>query len=187
MALPQLISADHIRKLEDEEQDKYHRVLDNYTQNRDAADGTKELWLGVYARCLSPIVACRQSGVSLATYKKWRNTDAAFCRALNNCIADSMDELKGSVLARATGYTRPCDVNAPTDSGLEEDAEGKIIRHGASDALAKAVLGLDKPDPVAGNVGVAVIIDTDALLGTEHMRPAPVNASLKQVDEAGET
>lgn len=169
MALLQIISAEHIQKLEEAEQDKYHRVLDNYQQNRDAADGTKELWLGVYARGLSPSVACRQSGVSLATYKRWRNTDAAFCRAINNVIVDSMDELKGSVLARATGYVRLADVNEPTDSGYEEDASGKIIRHGASDTLAKAVLGLDKPEAQSGGGPVNVVIDMRALTGAAHI------------------
>ena len=166
MALPNLITAEHIKKLEAIEQEKYHKVLDNYHQNRDAADGTKELWLGVYARCLSPSIACWQSGVSLATYKRWRSTDAAFCRGLNNIIVEAKEELIGSVLSRATGYTQACDIDDPTESGHKEDSSGKVIRYGASDQLARSILQLDdnKKDKNSG-ASVTVVIDMGALTG----------------------
>ncbi len=166
MALPKLVPQDHIEKLKEQEHESYVSMLMNYAEQKEASDTTKEQWLAVYARSLSPSVACKQIGVSLDTYRRWRNSDPRFCESLNACIEQAKEELVGSVLSRATGYTR-----LDEDGKLEEDAEGKIIRYGASDALAKAVLGLDKPE-AEDKDSVRVVIDIKALTGAAHL-PAP--------------
>ncbi len=183
MALPDLVSDEHIRGLEDKESDALNAMFNQFEKSKLEAWERKERWLGVYAQCLSPSVACRQTDITLDTYRRWRKTDPRFCKGLNHCIEQAQEELVGSVLARATGYARKADVNAPTESGLEEDAEGKIIRYGASDALAKSVLGLDKPEQGTGKGDVTVVIDLGALTGAHHARPVLGGGDFKRIDE----
>ena len=174
MALPTLVTDDHIKKLEQKENDALNRMYAQFEKSKLESWERKERWLAIYARCLSPSVACRQTEISIDNYNKWRKTDPRFCRGLNKCIKMAEEELMGSVLGRATGYTKPCDPEAPTDSGLEEDGSGKVIHYGASDTLAKAWLGLDKPEQKQGSGGVVVEINVAALLGKTSIAVAPV-------------
>jgi len=163
MALPKLVPLDHIEKLEHNEHEAFVSMLNNYEEQKEVSDSTKEQWLAIYARCLSPSVACKQLDISVDTYRKWRSNDPRFCRSLNACIEQAQEELVGSVLTRATGYTR---ADEETDSGHVEDSSGKVLRFGASDTLAKAVLGLDKPEQNRGEgTALKVVIDVGALLG----------------------
>lgn len=107
-----------------------------------------------------PQLACKQLSVSVSTYRNWRQTDSWFCEQLNEVIGDWKGELIASSISRAVGYVREDE-----NGNIETDAQGKIIRHGASDQLAKVLLQFDDETKSKEKVAVNVIIDMGALLG----------------------
>lgn len=137
MSVMKMISAAHIQRLEKERDEKLTNMLDSYEHEKQESWKQKEQWLEVFERCLSPTIASKQIGVSLHTYRRWRNTDPEFCRAINRSLELAHEELQGSAYSRATGYLKPSD---ETESGYEEDAAGTPIRYGSSDRLAIAIL-----------------------------------------------
>lgn len=159
MSLIKLVSEDHIEELEKEQHEKFHKMLDAQTESKSKSWDTKEQWLSVFERSLSPTIACKQAGVPNGTYRRWRASDPRFCRALNQIIAEAHDELIGTAYARATGYLKPSE---ETETGYEEDATGRPIRHGVSDRLAISLINAnqkaqDVSAPVVINVNFAAL------------------------------
>ncbi len=146
MTLIKLISEDHIEELEKDEHEKFHKMLDSQADAKSQSWKLKEQWLAVFARSLSPTIACKQAEVSKGTYRRWRATDPRFCRALNHIIEEAHDELIGTAYARATGYLQE---DQETESGYQEDATGRPIRHGVSDRLAIALVNANQKAEVA--------------------------------------
>ena len=141
MTLIKLIPEDHIEELEKDEHEKFHKMLDSQAESKSKSWEAKERWLAVFARSLSPMVACKQAEVSKDTYRRWRATDPRFCRALNHIIEEAHDELIGTAYARATGYLQ---ADQETESGYQEDATGRPIRHGVSDRLAISLVNANQ-------------------------------------------
>ena len=141
MTLIKLVPEEHIEDLEKEEHEKFHKMLDSQAEAKSKSWETKEQWLAVFARSLSPSVACKQAEVPTGTYRRWRTTDPRFCRALNHIIEEAHDELIGTAYARATGYLQK---DQETESGYQEDATGRPIRHGVSDRLAIALVNANQ-------------------------------------------
>ncbi len=162
MSIPKLVPMDHIKKLEDDENNAFNKMIVAYDDQKRQSDDQKEQWLAIYGKCLSPSVACKQTGISLETYKRWRSKDPSFCRGINTCIESARDELLGSALNRAIGYTRP-DPDNPTEP--ETDFDGRVIRHGASDTLAKRLLEMDVDDGKGNRGNVVVNIDFAGIRG----------------------
>ena len=162
MALPKLIDESHIKDLESKRDGALNRVYQSYEKQITAADPLKERWLAIYAHTLSPSLACKQADVSMDTYQRWRKTDPSFCRGLNKCVSAAHDELRGSILVRATGYLR----NDPETGEIERDAVGKPIYHGGSDVLAKALHQQDN-DTATKTSPVSITINTGAFWGDD--------------------
>jgi len=159
MSLIKLVPENHIEELEKEEHEKFHKMLDAQSESKSKSWETKEEWLAVFARSLSPTIACKQTGVPNGTYRRWRASDPRFCRALNQIIAEAHDELIGTAYARATGYLQADD---ETGSGFQEDATGRPIRHGVSDRLAMSLVSANQKaqevsSPVVINVNFAAL------------------------------
>ena len=171
MALIKFVPEEHIEELEKEEHEKFHKMLDSQADAKSRSWQTKEQWLAVFARSLSPTIACKQAEVPNGTYRRWRATDPRFCRALNHILEEAHDELIGTAYARATGYLQ---ADQETESGYQEDATGRPIRHGVSDRLAISLVNAhqkaqDLSAPVVINVNFAALgigQDTDKL---EHL------------------
>ncbi len=160
MTLIKLIPENHIEELEKSEHDKFHKMLDSQAESKSKSWDAKERWLAVFARSLSPMVACKQAEVPQGTYRRWRATDPRFCRALNHIIDEAHDELIGTAYARATGYLQ---ADPETESGYQEDATGRPIRHGVSDRLAISLINANQK---AQDVSSSVIINVNfAALG----------------------
>jgi hypothetical protein len=122
----------------------------------------QERFLNLFAKCLSPNLACKQAGISQATYAKWRSTDVQFAERLNEIMEGWRAELISSAVTRAIGYT------AVDDQGsIQTDASGKVIYHGASDQLAKALLALDGDEHRKSRSEVSVTINLTAFGATE--------------------
>jgi len=177
----QLVPESKIAELEREEHERFQNMLDNHVESKEQAWKAKEQWLAIYARCLSPQIACDRSGISMQTYRRWRATDPKFCRALNRVIQEAHEEMVGSAYARATGYLKP---DPESESGFEEDATGRPIRHGVSDRLAISLLQTDREDPkrqsVVVNLNFASMgLDPAAVIGHQ---PKPESLLIKQVD-----
>jgi len=163
VAIPQTISVEYIRKLEEARQEGYERMLESYNENLVVSHPEKERWLEMYAKCLSPTIACRQSGTSMGSYKRWRGTDPDFCRAMNVAIAHGRENLLGSVMSRATGY-----VQEDEDGNIITDALGNPIYSGGSDTLAKALLASEMDLPKSSAAAVTVTVNLGALLGASE-------------------
>lgn len=186
MTLIKLIPEDHIEELEQLEHGKFNKMLDSHAEAKAKSWEIKERWLAVFARCLSPTVACKQANVPLATYKKWRKTDPKFCRALNEVIEHAHDELVGTAYARATGYLQS---DPETESGYQEDATGRPIRHGVSDRLAIALVGAnqkaqEQTAPLTINVNFAALGISEDGKKLEQLPPNVVEGEVtKQLPE----
>ena len=161
MAIPKLIPLSHIEDLEKEQHDKFRNMVEAHGKSTVEGNPAKQRWLAIYARTLSLKLACEQADVPYDTYRRWRSKDATFCRAINDCILASRDELVGATLVRATGYLR----HNPDTGEIETDATGKPIYYGGSDTLAKALLGMDQDEVKRGEVNV--IINIGAMRGQE--------------------
>jgi len=186
MTLIKLVPEEHIEELEKEEHEKFHKMLDSQTESKSKSWETKEQWLAVFARSLSPTIACKQAEVPNGTYRRWRATDPRFCRALNHIIEEAHDELIGTAYARATGYLQ---ADPESESGFQEDATGRPIRHGVSDRLAISLVtanqkAQDVSAPVVINVNFAALgitsekleqLPSDVVEG-ECVEPDPVEA-----------
>lgn len=157
MAMPKLIEESHIKQLEDDRHEAFHKMMDQ--QEAASLDGNprKQEWLAVYARCLSPSLACKQTGVPISTYQAWRKKDPDLCRGINLAISQAHDELRGAVIVRATGYLQ----NDPQTGEIERDATGKPIYRGGSDVLAKKLLEIDT-DTGKSTSPVSITINTGA-------------------------
>ena len=172
MSLIKIIPEDHIEELEKEQHEKFHKMLDAQTESKSKSWEIKEQWLSVFERSLSPTIACKQAGVPNGTYRRWRASDPRFCRALNQIIADAHDELIGTAYARATGYLKPSE---ETETGYEEDATGRPIRHGVSDRLAISLVSANQK---AQDVSAPVVINVNfaALgVGQDKLEQLPSN------------
>ena len=145
MSFPTLVPEGTIERLKREEKKKLQKLA---VQNGNEYHGPvkeeinleKEQWLAIFAKCLSPAVACKQTGVSMARYRRWRQHDWRFGEGINEAMDGMRDELITSVIGRATGYVAAAPEDAPTDSGYVEDAAGTVRRFGGSDVLAKSLL-----------------------------------------------
>ena len=166
MAFPKLVPDTTIQRIKSEETEhqKHLESIDYDPQYNvvevEQVKQRKERWLELFNQCLSPQLACKQLGISSTTYRKWRQTDSWFCEQLNEIIGDWKGELLASSISRAVGYVREDE-----DGNIETDAQGKIIRHGASDQLAKVLLQFDDEVKPKANTPVNVVIDVGALLG----------------------
>ena len=130
-----LIPESHIEELEKGKAEKFSRLMESYQQSSISGNVTKQEWMEVFGKCLSPRVACKRVGVSYGTYQKWRNTDPDFCRAINHYITLAYEELQASVMNRAIGYLEEDD-----NGEVVTDAMGRPVYSGGSDALAKAIM-----------------------------------------------
>lgn len=148
-----------IQEMEDDQQKALDRMLEQQLVTRSEAWKEKEAWLSVFAITLSPKLACKRTGVSNDRYRRWRKTCPQFCRALNQVIQEANEELVGSALARATGYLRREDET----NEIVADGEGRPIRFGASDSLARSILGMSNHD--RPQEGLTVTINLEALTG----------------------
>lgn len=80
---------------------------------------------------------------------------------------------------RATGYLRHNEKGE-----IETDATGKPIYHGASDVLAKSLLGMDQDEQKKGEVSIT--INVAAMSGKQAEKP-PVDVEVGQDDQGGDT
>lgn len=160
MTYLKLVPEHHIEKLEKEQHEKFHNMLDSHMKSKRRSMKTKEQWLEIFRRCLSPQLACKQTQLSIKTYQRWRKTDPWFCRKLNEIIEEAHEEMIGSAYARATGYYKP---DLETESGFEEDATGRPIRHGMSDRLAIAMINGSQRAAEQSPSNVTVVINWEAL------------------------
>jgi len=172
-----LISDAHIQKLEEQQHEKFHNMLDAHASAKEKSWEQKEQWIAVFLRCLSPSIACKQVGVSLSTYRRWRNTDPKFCKAINRAMELSHEELQTSAYARATGYFKP---DPDSGSGYEEDAAGRPIRYGQSDRLAIALIQPPRHHSEQAIGGVTVNLNFGAL-GID--KPSAIEGETVQADE----
>ena len=166
MAFPKLVPDTTIQRIKSEETEhqKYLESID-YDPQFNVVEVAqtkqrKERWLELFSQCLSPQLACKQIGISTTTYRKWRQKDSWFCEQLNEIIGDWKGELLASTISRAVGYVREDE-----NGNIETDAQGKVIRYGASDQLAKALLQLDDDAKGKSDASVTVVIDMGALTG----------------------
>jgi len=139
----------------------------------------QERFLDVYRRCLSPTITCKQTDISLASYRKWRSTDPWFCEQLNDVIEDWRERLMGSALARAVGY-----LSVDEAGNIVVDAEGKPVYAGASDTLTKALLGLN--DTVQVTVLPTVVFDMLGVDPEERPDTVPAHGEVIEHDPAPE-
>ena len=166
MAFPKLVPDTTIQRIKTEETEhqKYLESIDYDPQFNvvevEQTKQRKERWLELFSQCLSPQLACKQLGINISTYRSWRQKDSWFCEQLNEIIGDWKGELLASTIARAVGYVREDE-----NGNIETDAQGKVIRYGASDQLAKALLQLDDDTKDKGKSSVNVIINMGALTG----------------------
>jgi len=187
MTTMKLISEDHIAELEKQEHEKLHNMLDQQIVAREESWKRKEQWLAVFSKSLSPSVSCRQSGVSRDCYRRWRNTDPRFCRAVNTIIEEAHDEMVGTAYARATGYLQH---DSDSDTGYQEDATGRPIRHGVSDRLAIALIGAERKDrelnkPVTITISLGALGVTNTPPELEHLPSNVIEADFSErvIDE----
>ena len=57
MTLIKLVPEEHIEELEKEEHEKFHKMLDSQAEAKSQSWKSKEQWLAVFARSLSPTIA----------------------------------------------------------------------------------------------------------------------------------
>lgn len=135
-------------------------------------------FLDTYRRTGSAAVACKRAGVSVYEYARWKSVDADFAERLNAITEHWQEELVASVVTRAIGYTAVDD-----EGNIIVDAEGRVVRHGASDQLAKSLLGLDRP-AVQVNILPTVVFQMSGVDDDE--RPAIVPAHGETYDAGPE-
>jgi len=139
----------------------------------------QERFLNLFAKCLSPSLACKQAGISQATYAKWRSTDVHFAERLNEIMEGWRAELLSSAVTRAIGYT------AVDDQGnTQTDASGKVVYHGASDQLAKALLALGADEQKKSEAAVSVTINLAAFGASEL--PTVIAQNYEHIEVEGE-
>lgn len=171
MSFPKLVPQESIDRIK--AQEKTHRehleaIAYNPSSNRvevQQARERKERFLELMSQCLSPQLACKQLGISTTTYREWRTSDSWFCEELNHVIQDWKGELLTSSIGRAVGYVR----NDKETGKIEIDAQGKIIRYGASDRLAINLLNAEQKEQESNQV-VNITLNFSAL-GVEKAPP----------------
>jgi len=171
MSFPKLVTQDAIDQIKAEEEAKQEHLKEigydpsfNRVEVQQARE-RKERFLELLSQCLSPKLACKQLGISTGTYRRWRSSDSWFCEELNHIIQDWKGELVTASIGRAIGYVR----NDEETGEIETDAQGKIIRHGASDRLAIALLNADRKEQELNPV-VNISLNFSAL-GVEKIPP----------------
>ena len=171
MSFPRLVTQETIDRIKAEEQAHQERLEDmaykprfNRVEVQQACE-RKERFLELLSQCLSPKLACKQLGINTTTYRKWRTSDSWFCEELNHIIQDWKGELLTSSIGRAVGYVR----NDKETGEIETDAQGKVIRYGASDRLAITLLNADRKEQELNQV-VNISLNFSAL-GVEKAPP----------------
>ncbi|MEM6771662.1 MAG: hypothetical protein AAF597_13845 [Bacteroidota bacterium] len=164
------------KRLAEYEESGYDPNSPAHVVSKAAQRANQERFLGVFSRCLSPKLACKQAEVSRKTYQSWRSTDVWFAERLNQIMEDWREELLSSAVTRAIGYTVEDD-----DGNLATDASGKVVYQGGSDQLARALLQLGNVDRKQGTT-VQVNINLEAAGYDEALVPKPVEAEFTQVD-----
>ena len=167
MSFPKIVPQSQIDEM------RKHQKKGPFTPAQAEAEERKALWLAVFEKCLSPKIACRRIGISMNTYRLWKTNDPDFAEALNESLYDWREELHSSALGRAIGYTKP---SSETESGFDEDAEGKPIRYNASDPMAKMYLqGQINRADLEADEETTVVINMAALAGDDNWEPDNVN------------
>ncbi|TCO77151.1 hypothetical protein [Chromatocurvus halotolerans] len=160
---------------EREEQTRIESHAPSYGISKAMKRQNQERWLELFGKCLSPKLACKQAGISMATYNKWRTNDVWFAEQLNQVMEDWRSELLSSAVTRAIGY-----VQRDEDTGkVVTDADGKVVYHGASDSLTRALLNMDQADATGAGANVNVTINLKAF-GLEEQ--SMVDAEWREVD-----
>lgn len=164
MSFPRLVPQDTIDRIKAEEEAHQGRLKEmaynpqfNQVEVQQAHE-RKERFLELLSQCFSPSLACNQLGISVGTYRRWRSTDSWFCEELNHIIQDWKAELLTSSIGRAVGYVR----NDKETGEFETDAQGKVIRYGASDRLAINLLNAEQKDQQQ-NANVTINLNLNAL------------------------
>ena len=164
MSFPKLVPPEAIEKIKADEEARQEQLKDmaydprfNRVEVQQARE-RKERFLELLSQCMSPKLACKQLGISTTTYRHWRSTDSWFCEELNHIIQDWKGELVTSAIGRAIGYVR---LDKETGE-IETDAQGKVIRHGASDRLAINLLNAEKREQEM-NTNVTINLNMGAL------------------------
>jgi hypothetical protein len=164
MSFPKLVPPEAIEKIRADEEVRQKRLEEmaydprfNRVEVQQARE-RKERFLKLLSQCMSPKLACKQLGISTKTYRHWRSTDSWFCEELNHVIQDWKGELVTSAIGRAIGYVR---LDKETGE-IEADAQGKIIRHGASDRLAINLLNAEKREQDM-NANITINLNMGAL------------------------
>jgi len=171
MSFPKLVTQeviDQIKTKEDAHQEHLNEIAYDPSFNKveiQQARERKERFLELLSQCLSPKLACKQLGISTKTYRGWRSSDSWFCEQLNHIIQDWRGELLTSSIGRAVGYVR----NDKDTGEIETDAQGKIIRYGASDRLAITLLNAERKEQESNQV-VNISLNFSAL-GVEKVPP----------------
>jgi len=184
MGIPKLVPLDKIEKMRYEERKRLDRWEEIHYDPRDHANDRvmrrhrQQTFLEIFSRCMSPKLACKQSGVSASTYSKWRRTDSWFAEHLNSVIEEWEQQVVTSAVARAIGYTRI----DPKTGEVEVDADGKVIYHGASDNMAKAILERNRLT-VDDNVGRQVEHEGQAPLVSINILSPDSVAKLQRLHE----
>jgi len=150
-----LIDEAEINAMASEDAVSHDNLQDYNKKNR------QEVFLAVYEKTLSIKVATDRGGVSPATYRYWKRTDAEFARKLNAVIQTISDELTGVALQRAMGYAKIDDETGEA----HVDAHGAVIRYGGSDKLMTHFLERLSPVSAPKMAEVAITINLGALLG----------------------
>lgn len=156
-----------MRKAEEERIKRWQEV--NYDPANHVAASVdrrqrQERFLEVFAKCLSPKLACKQSGVSMAAYRKWRRTSTWFAEQLNGVMEEWEHEAQASIAGRIIGYTVE---DSETESGLKEDASGKVRYFDASDSLGRQYVDHHQRALSPDKQGVTIEINFDAFTGRQ--------------------
>ena len=151
-----------VKKYEREKQARYEEV--GYDEavcanNKQAQKYSMDCFLENYERSLSVKLACRHSQISTGTDYKWTKKCSWFLEEMNEKKAMIYEDLLGSAISQAKGYTR---IN-PETGEIEVDAEGVPIRHGGNPALIAKFIGLDDRSADANNGVVKVVLDMGSM------------------------
>jgi hypothetical protein len=150
---------DRLRKEKERREERWAEIGHDPERNGSlqAALKRKECWLEIYSQCLSPSLACKQTGIAMSTYRKWRSEDVDFCEQLNAHVRDWREELLSSAVTRAIGRTHKDE-----EGKLKRDASGKIIYTDGSDSLARQLLGMDAEEGKSENQSVNITFNLSA-------------------------
>jgi hypothetical protein len=147
MALPSIISEEHIARLTARRQSPKGDVPDKALLERRRA---QEIFLGVFEKTFS-VQAAEHACETIGGFQRWKATDPDFCLRFNQSLGVVQDSLSSHALVRARGYR----ATAPDGTPLV-DGDGTPIYRDGSDKILMAILGLDKKEE---SVGTTVTIE----------------------------